>query len=227
VDRELAFFSTELPPARFHRVLDVACGIGRHARALAEAGYEVTGIDTSESALTIARDGAPDGATFVEANLRELGDLPSNFDVVTCLWQSWGHLPDEENRTVLRDMTDRLRDGGRLLLDIYNREALATLPAMEVETRNGREFRTTRALQGDRFRVRIEYTDTGTSDDFEWQVFSPREVAVLGESVGLRHRFTCAWFDRRTPAGRNHVRMQALFERHGHSRDPLSQARTP
>ena len=213
VDRELTFFREVLPATEFPRVLDVACGIGRHSRALAEHGYRVLGIDLSEEALRVARHGAPAGVEFRTADIRDVGLMPTNFDVAMCLWQSWGDLDHDENVVILEGLRDRLRAGGRLLLDVYNRRALPGLPAFEVGERNGREYRTTRVIAGDRFRVRIEYSDSGVVDRLEWQVFSPSEIVALGEAIDLRHVLTCAWFDPATPPARNHVRMQVLFER--------------
>ncbi|MDX1393157.1 MAG: class I SAM-dependent methyltransferase [Gemmatimonadota bacterium] len=212
VDREVAFFRRHFPVRRFPRVLDVACGIGRHARALAEAGYEVTGLDHDAKALEAARAGAPAGAVFVQRDMGDLDRLEDRFDVVACLWQSFGWSDAETNREVLGAMGRRLRPGGRVLLDIYNREALPALPIEEIAVRRGRKFRTRRTLVGDRFRVRISYEGSREVDELDWQVFDPPEIATLGEEVGLAHVFTCAWFDESMPAGPDHVRMQVVFE---------------
>ena len=213
VARELAFFEKHLPLPRHRRVLDVACGIGRHARALAAAGYHVLGVDISEDVLAVAREVAPAGATFVQGDMSDLDSLPSDFDVCMCLWQSFGSLSDGENRDVLAGMVRRVRPGGRVLLDIYDRDALPSLPTDDVENRRGREVETTRTLAGNRFRVRIRYDGADHVDDFDWQVFTPVEIARLGESVGLRRLFTCAWFDDALTPGPEYLRMQILFER--------------
>src|ERR1700712_5479810 len=67
----------ELTPGR--RVLDVGCGPGRHARALAEAGMEVVGVDISQRFIDLARRDAPSGATFRRLDARAL-DLDGEFD---------------------------------------------------------------------------------------------------------------------------------------------------
>ncbi|MFW6201016.1 MAG: class I SAM-dependent methyltransferase, partial [Gemmatimonadota bacterium] len=48
---EIAFLRRHLPPERYGSILDVACGPGRHALALAEAGYAVTGVDVDRPSL--------------------------------------------------------------------------------------------------------------------------------------------------------------------------------
>lgn len=214
VDREVAFVLQHLPRPDHRRVLDVACGVGRHARALASLGYEILGVDSSEAALAAARDGAPAGATFLQHDMRDLDGLgQSDFDAVLCLWQSFGALGQEGNRAVLASMARRLRPGGRLLLDVYHRDALVRLPAEEREVRQGREVRTIRALDGDTYRVRLTYSDSEDRDVFEWQVFTPDALAAEGALCGLSPLLACAWFDADIPASPEHVRMQLLFER--------------
>ena len=213
VEREIAFFRRILPVSRFPRVLDVACGVGRHARALAAVRYEVLGIDSDERALVEAREGAPAGAEFLRLDMRDLDSLDATFDVVVCLWQSFGGFDPPTNLDVLAAMGRSVRPGGRVLLDLYNREALPALPIDEISVRRGRKFRTRRALEGDRLRVHISYEGSSQTDDFEWQVFDPAGIAALGAGVGLTHVLTCAWFHEDTKAGPDHVRMQVVFER--------------
>jgi SAM-dependent methyltransferase len=54
-EREAAFVAGWLPRPAFTSVLDVCCGTGRHARALASCGYSVTGVDANAAALAEAR----------------------------------------------------------------------------------------------------------------------------------------------------------------------------
>ncbi|MSV36610.1 MAG: methyltransferase domain-containing protein, partial [Actinobacteria bacterium] len=68
------------------RVLDVGCGPGRHAYELARRGIHVHGIDISESFIALARDGAPEGATFERCDARNM-KFDSEFDAVICLCQ--------------------------------------------------------------------------------------------------------------------------------------------
>lgn len=214
VDREVAFVRRHMPLPVHRRVLDVACGVGRHARALAAQGYEVLGIDSSEAAIRAAREGAPEGARFRvhdQGGLDALGE--SDFDGVICLWQSFGFADPDENRVILEAMTRRLRPGGRLLLDLYNRDALARLPTEERDVRRGREVGTIRRLEGDRYRVRLDYSGTDDRDTFDWQVFTPDTLRALGARCGLSAILACAWFDPDVAPGPEHVRMQLLFER--------------
>lgn len=213
VDREVAFVLRHLPLTDYRRVLDVACGVGRHARALASHDYDVLGIDRSEAAIEAAREGAPHGVRFLVHDMADLDVLEAEgFDAVLCLWQSFGYAGSDD-RAVLSAMARRLRPGGRLLLDVYNRDAIAGLPNEERGIRRGREVLTIRALEGDRLRVRLSYSDSEDRDEFEWRVFTPEELAAEATGCGLSPLLACAWFDAEIPASAKHVRMQLLFAR--------------
>src|SRR5580704_7976960 len=70
--QEVSFLVDVLGLAPGMRLLDVGCGPGRHARALASLGLEVVGIDISSRFVDLAREGAPPGATFVRGDAREM-----------------------------------------------------------------------------------------------------------------------------------------------------------
>ena len=66
----------ELGLAPGMRVLDVGCGPGRHAHALARAGVEVVGVDISERFIDLARQGPHRARTFVRGDARALAYEP-------------------------------------------------------------------------------------------------------------------------------------------------------
>lgn len=213
VHRELGFIGEQLPVEAFPRLLDVPCGIGRHAAPLAEMGYRVLGIDRDAAAIDQARRASSPGASYRVLDLAELDSLPAAaFDGVLCLWQSFGYGDARENREVLCSMARRLRPGGRLLLDVYNADALHALPGQSIEKRGWRTVVTRRTWNGPRFHVEIEYSDTAHVDHHEWLVYAPAELAELGASAGLELVSSCAWFDPEVPPGPEHQRVQYLFE---------------
>ena len=208
---ELAFVKRHLPLPRFRRLLDVACGPGRHAGPLADAGYRVLGVDRSAEVVARARQRAP-GAEFVQLDMESLGSLPGTFDGALCLWQSFGYGTDAENGAVLRAIGGHLRKGGRFLLDVYNRQALPAAEEVSAETRGGRSVRARKVLEGKRFRVFLEYEGTPDRDEFDWRVYTPRELEALLEACGLTPLLSCAWFDEARLPGPAAFRMQLLSE---------------
>jgi SAM-dependent methyltransferase len=212
VDRELAFVRTHLPQPEFTRLIDVPCGIGRHAGPLANERYHVLGIDRSERAIDVARARYP-GVDFRIGDMFELAAVEEVFDGLLCLWHSFGYGSSEQNVGLLADMRALLRPGGRLLMDIYNAEAAALLPNQERGERAGRSVQTTRTWLGSRLRVELEYSDTQLRDVHEWEMYSPDQFAKVAESVGLDVVRCCAWFDPNIPPSPDHLRMQFLLER--------------
>lgn len=78
---EVAFVRQHLPLACYPRLLDVACGAGRHARVLADEGYSVLGVDCSPELIAEA-ERTKHRATFRVLDMRELAELPGRFDGV-------------------------------------------------------------------------------------------------------------------------------------------------
>ena len=129
-----------------------------HGALEAYIGVDVLGIDRSDHALDVARHQDVSGATFRSLELRDLASVKKTFDGILCLWSSFGYGTPEDNHRLLRDMSGRLREGGRLLLDVYNADAVHRLPELESSVRGGRTVRTRRKLVGRRFSVHVSYS---------------------------------------------------------------------
>jgi len=121
VDRALKM----LRPEGGERILDLACGSGRHSIELARRGFSVVGADISAELIEIAnRDAAaaPElEVSFVEGDLRELS-FEAEFDIVLNLNDgAIGYLEtDEENRRTFEVISRALRPGGRNLVQLPN-----------------------------------------------------------------------------------------------------------
>ncbi len=111
-------------------VLDVACGDGRHCFALANLGLMVTGLDCSLSQLVRAsqrNEATEAGVTLLHGDMRAL-PRDRTYDVVTCLGSSLGYFDgDEQNRQVLQEMVEVLRPGGKLVLQVFNRDYMVAV----------------------------------------------------------------------------------------------------
>ena len=108
-------------------ILDHGCGQGRHCSQLTEDGFSVIGFDYSKTLLNLA---------IREKNVRNLvipyirGDMlylpikDSLFDWALSLFGSFGYLSDRENVEVLSEIRRVLKPGGKLVLDIWNKDAV-------------------------------------------------------------------------------------------------------
>jgi SAM-dependent methyltransferase len=115
---------TMLRPQGGERVLDLACGTGRHSLELARHGFSVVGVEISAELVEIARkDAEQQGleATFIEGDLREL-DFEDEFDIVLNLNDgAVGYFEtDEENHRTFEVISRALKRGGQNLVQVPN-----------------------------------------------------------------------------------------------------------
>jgi SAM-dependent methyltransferase len=113
------------------QVLDVGCGYGRHAMELAARGFHVVGLDMSTPLLVRGGEEAHRrGLTinFVRGDMREL-DFEAQFDGAYCLFSTFGYFDDETNKKTIANIARALKPGGRVLIEILNRDyVIADLP---------------------------------------------------------------------------------------------------
>lgn len=126
-DLETQFTIHALGIQPHHRVLDLCCGQGRHSIALAKTGIDVTGVDLSEEMLAIASTSANEANVRLalrQADMRHLPDgFENQFDAVINMFTSFGYLESEEDdQQVLHQIAKALKPGGKLLMDLLNRE---------------------------------------------------------------------------------------------------------
>jgi SAM-dependent methyltransferase len=113
------------------QVLDVGCGYGRHAMELAARGFHVVGLDMSTPLLVRGGEEAHRrGLTinFVRGDMREL-DFEAQFDGAYCLFSTFGYFDDETNKKTIANIARALKPGGRVLIEILNRDyVISDLP---------------------------------------------------------------------------------------------------
>ena len=109
-------------PLQGRTVLDIGCGGGLMAEAMASRGAKVTGIDLSEGALKVARLHLKESGRQVDyrhVSAEALAaELPGHFDIITCL-EMLEHVPDPGS--VIRAIASMLRPGGQVVFSTLNR----------------------------------------------------------------------------------------------------------
>ncbi|MCP5029182.1 MAG: class I SAM-dependent methyltransferase [Actinomycetia bacterium] len=183
--QEVGFLIDVLGLDETTRVLDVGCGPGRHANALAARGIEVVGVDISERFLEVARSAAPPGATYVRADARGL-EFDTEFDAVISLCQGAFGLAGGPGRVsaldpdldVLLGMARALRPGGLIALSAFS--AYFQVKWLE-------DTDTFDAASGVNHEVTEIRDESGRAVPAElWTTcFTPRELRLLFRQAGL------------------------------------------
>lgn len=152
------------------KLLDVACGRGRHSIYLNQLGYDVTGIDLSKKSITYAQSFANDGLRFQQHDMRHT--LGTQFDGVLNLFTSFGYFEDDsDNLEVLRAFRTHLRPGGIGVLDFLNTNWVANhLVAEESMTKEGIRFDIKRRIDEQWITKEIAFKANGELFQFQERV---------------------------------------------------------
>ena len=153
---------TYLQPPQHSRMLDVACGKGRHSRALAEMGFDVTGIDLSFSSIRKAKETEEDNLHFFQHDMR----LPfwiRYFDYVFNFFTSFGYFSTlREHNNAIRTIAQSLKHNGVLVLDYLNvRYAEEHLVKSEEKTVDDVVFYIKKWQDDEHFYKQIDVKDQG------------------------------------------------------------------
>jgi len=116
------------------RILDLACGKGRHAIYLNSLGYDVTGIDLSENSITEASAYANEKLHFKVHDMRETCD--EKYDAIFNLFTSFGYFDeDDDNLKTLKAIHNSLTETGFAVIDFMNADyVIDNLVPEEIKT---------------------------------------------------------------------------------------------
>lgn len=173
-------------------ILDLACGSGRHLRALAAAGLRAVGVDLSLPLLREARR-SRDGAALrlVRADMRDLPFRDASFATLTNFFTSFGYFATpEEDARVAGEIGRVLRGGGLFVLDYLNAEQVRSMLVPEDEREVGsRSVRQRRWVEGGTVVKRIEISSPGEPVQVHHErvrLYKPDELEALLDRYGLR-----------------------------------------
>ena len=178
------------------RILDLACGPGRHATHFYARGAAVVGFDLSMPLLSLAkhRNGTA-RPVLVRGDMRRLPFRDGAFDVVVNLFTSFGYFADDEQHAVVMHCAAAaLRPGGCFVLDYLNASTVRTSLVPCEETRVGERLVSVkrRITDDDRYVVKeIHLADQGRSFVERVRLFTPGDLEHLLAAPGLvvQHRF--------------------------------------
>src|SRR3954462_4113794 len=168
------------------RVLDVACGAGRHARAFPSAGARCYGLDLSASLLRLARQVTT--APLVRADMRQLPIRPASMDLTVNLFTSFGYFNrDAEHSAALAEMIGTLKSRGWFVIDFLNPAAvLQRLVPQETLVLGGDTVEVTRSVSPDgRFVCKSIRVPRGKQYTERVRLFEPGQISAMLEALGV------------------------------------------
>lgn len=171
------------------RVLDVACGAGRHARAFEAAGSRCVGVDLSAALLRVARNVTR--APLVRADMRALPIRPRSMDLTVNLFTSFGYFEhDTEHAGALGEMVGTVRPGGWFVIDFLNARAVrASLVAHETRRLDGGNVEVERAVSPDgRYVCKSIRTPGGRRFTERVRLFGAGEIETMLAASGITVR---------------------------------------
>lgn len=153
------------------RVLDVACGKGRHSKTLARLGFDVTGIDLSCNSINEAKKSACGNLHFQVWDMRNVFQAQS-FDLVVNLFSSFGYFDKEtDDLAAVKAMYENLNTGGILIVDYLNSEwAVKNMKQREIVPRGEIQFHITKRIEAGFIKKKIEFLAEGENYTYEEQL---------------------------------------------------------
>lgn len=183
-----------LTTPRGKRVLDLCCGPGRCAVALAKRGFAVTGVDRTRYLLDKARARARDARVKVEWIQQDMRDFtrPNTFDLVLSMFTSFGYFDDKrEDLQVLGNIFASLRSGGACLVDLMGKERLAKIlmPTTSQMLADGTQLVQRHEIFDDWTRIRNEWLlirrGKAKSFKFHHTIYSGQELRDRMQMAGF------------------------------------------
>lgn len=174
-------------------ILDLACGFGRHANALASLGHAVTGVDLTPGFLEIARRKAQEKnipTKFLQADMRQI-DFNQEFDHVLLLFTSFGYFEDDDNQLVLENVRQALKPGGLFVFDTHNRDVFLKHLQPFMVTEKGEDLMIDRGsfdtITGRWYNRRIVIRDGVRKDKpFFVRLYNPSEIEQMINQAGMQ-----------------------------------------
>jgi SAM-dependent methyltransferase len=184
----------QLTGFRVGKVLDLCCGPGRHAMAIAKRGFAVTAVDRTRFLPEHARARAAQSNLSIEFVLEDMRRFsrPATFDLILNFFTSFGYFNDKaDDFRVLELVCENLRPGGVFVLEMVSKERLARAfqATTSTELPNGDILFERHDIVDDWTRVRNRWTlmHSGATRTFEFthRIYSGQEMKDLLASAGL------------------------------------------
>lgn len=192
-DEEAEFFIDNLcallKPQPEVKLLDIACGRGRHSVYLNKKGYDVTGIDLSNANIKFAQQFEDENLQFLVHDMRNAFYI-NYFDIAYNLFTSFGYFETEkEHLKALRAFNKSLKKSGILVLDYFNSEKIMRhLTHQEVKYVDGIDFHISKKVENGKIikSILFEHKNKEFSFKEEVKAFSKNDFESMFSQSGFK-----------------------------------------
>ncbi|WP_312083011.1 SAM-dependent methyltransferase [Epilithonimonas hominis] len=170
------------------KIIDLACGKGRHSVYLNKLGYNVLGLDLSEQSIRFDKQFETETLKFQVHDMRNKIES-EHVDAVFNLFTSFGYFEtEEEDRSVFQSVSDVLKDEGYFVLDFLNSDYVKNgiVPNSSIERENI-TFNIQKHIENDFIIKEIDFEDQGKKFHFFERVklTSPEKILKFAEDFGF------------------------------------------
>jgi len=169
------------------KILDLACGKGRHSIYLNQLGYDVTGADLSENSIAEASKHANEKLHFEVHDMRI--PFEQKFDAIFNLFTSFGYFEnDADNLTTLKSIQESLSEYGFAIIDFMNiQNVIDNLVPEEVKTVDNIDFHIKRYVKDGHIFKEIDFEDKGEKFHFteKVQALTLHDFEEMMEEAGI------------------------------------------
>ena len=187
-----------LAPSSNAKILDAACGKGRHSIYLNKKGFDVTGIDLSEASIDIAKAYENDSLSFYTHDIRNIFRI-RYYDFIFNLFTSFGYFKDNrDNLRCLKAFKKGMSSNGVLLIDFMNaKKAVASMKTLDQKIVDNIEFNISKSLVNGFIKKDIAFNDKGKKYSFQEsvQALDKQDFTELFNKCGLSLTYTFGDYD--------------------------------
>jgi SAM-dependent methyltransferase len=205
-------------PAEAH-VLDLFCGAGRHSLELARRGHVATGIEFNSDYLKLAKElseGENNSPNFIQGDVRRV-DFGVSYDAIIIMFNSFGYFSDEEDKLILAKIFNALKEGGRFLIEVLNRDWMikhfeeskeSEIGGIRVVEKRKFDVMTSR----NNFIIERYERDGVITKKGSWRCYSADELKNILEGIGFRFMAGYSNLDKE-PLTKDTRLMRMIFEK--------------
>ena len=170
------------------KLIDIACGKGRHATYFNKKGMNVVGVDLSPNSIASAKQNENNNLQFSVHDMREVYK-ENHFDIVTNLFTSFGYFENKDDeQKAINAMVENLKSDGVLIIDFMNiKKIIANLISSEKKTIDSITFNIKRSMQNNHIIKDIEIIDDNETQHFQEKVkaITLADFSAFVSNVGL------------------------------------------